>query len=381
MRPTKAQEAALYRMAGARRYVYNWALERRRSYYAEYGQGIAASQLSRELTRLKQAPKTAWLKEANAQALQQALKDVERAFGNFFEKRGRFPRFRSRKAGHFTFRIPQRIKVEDGKVFVPKIGWVRIRQSRAVEGKPKSATFKRDACGHWYVCLTAEFEIPDVDPPLPERPVGVDLGLINFLVLSNGEMVKAPRFGRKASRKLRRAQKDLSRRKPGSRRREKAKRYVARIHRKVRNQRSDFLNKVTTDLIRKYDCICVEDLNNEALARTKLSHSVLDAAFGEFRRQVKYKAAWNLRLFVEIDRFYPSTKLCSQCGMVNATLTLSERTWICVCGAQHARDLNAARSILAEGLRMLAVGHTDNPNARGEPVSLLNNRTYAVGRR
>ena len=370
MRPTKAQEAALYRMAGARRFVYNWALDRRKRYYAQYGKGISQKQLSSELTNLKGKPDTLWLREADSQMLQQALRDVEGAFEAFFEKRSRFPRFRSKKAGHYTFRIPQRVKVEEGEVYVPKVGWVRIRHSREVEGKTKSATFKRDATGHWYVALTTEFEMPDVEPPASERPVGVDLGLKDLFVLSDGERVPAPRFARKADRKLKKAQKNLSRKKPGSRRREKAKHRVARVHRKVSNQRSDFLHKLTTDLARKYDCICVEDLSTKGLAKTKLSRSVLDAAFGEFVRQVEYKARWNFKRSVKVGRFFPSTKLCSECGALNPNLRLSDRTWLCGCGTQHDRDLNASRNILAEGMRELAAGQTDNPNARGEPVRL-----------
>lgn len=370
MRPTKAQDEALYRMAGARRFVYNWALERRKSYYSEHSRGISAKQLSSELTALKSQPDTLWLKEVDSQMLQQALRDLDDAFKAFFAGRSRFPGFHSKKAGHFSFRIPQRVKVRDGHVYIPKVGWVRIRQSREIEGKTKSATFKRDAVGNWYVSLTTEFEMPDTAPPAPDKPVGVDLGLKDLLVLSDGTRVAAPRFSRKAERRLRRAQKNLSRKKLGSRRREKAKRRVACVHRKVANQRSDFLHKLTTNLTREYDCICIEDLNNRALARTKLSRSVLDASFGEFRRQVRYKALWNFKHCIEVDRFFPSTKTCSECGTINPNLTLSDRTWVCGCGAQHDRDLNAARNILAEGLRMLAAGQTDSLNARGETVRL-----------
>jgi putative transposase len=370
MRPTKTQEVGLYRMAGARRFIYNWALSRRKGYYAEHGKGISARELSSELTALKSKPETLWLKEADSQMLQQALRDVDRAFDAFFKRRSRFPRLRSKKGGHFTFRISQRVRVEDGRVYVPKVGWIRIRQSRGVEGKTKSATFKRDATGHWYVALTTEFEIPDVEPPAPVNPVGVDLGLKDLFVLSDGERVRAPRFARTAERRLGRVQKDLSRKKPGSRRREKAKRRVAGVHRKVSNQRSDFLHKLTTDLTREYDCICLEDLNTKGLAKTKLSRSVLDAAFGEFVRQVEYKATWSFKHSVRVGRFFPSTKLCSECGKVNVNVTLSDRTWLCECGTQHDRDLNAARNILAEGMRLLAAGQTESQNARGEPVSL-----------
>jgi len=359
MRPTKAQEAALYRMAGARRFVYNWALARRKTHYAEHGRGIPAKQLSAELTALKTEPETAWLKEADAQALQQALRDLDRAFEAFFEGRAGYPRFRSKKQGHIAFRTPQRARLKDGEVYVPKVGWVRVRQSRPVEGETKSATFKRDAVGHWYVYLTAEIEVPDAVPLSPSNPIGVDLGLKDLFVLSNGERVPVPRFARKSKRKLRRAHRDLSRKKRGSRRREKARRRVARVHLKVANQRNNFLHKVTTDLLRRHDCVCVEALSAKGLARTKLSRSVLDAAFGEFLRQVEYKAKWNFKRSIKVGRFFPSTKLCSACGTVNPNLTLSDRAWLCGCGARHDRDLNAAKNVLAEGMRLVAVGHPE----------------------
>jgi putative transposase len=212
--------------------------------------------------------------------------------------------------------------------------------------------------------------MPDAEPPAPANPIGVDLGLNDLFVLSNGERVPAPKFARRAARKLGRVQKDLSGKKPGSHRREKAKRCVARLHCKVSNQRGDFLHKLTTDLVREYDLICVEDLSTKGLAKTKLSRSVLDAAFGEFLRQVTYKARWNLKHSVKVGRFFPSTKLCSACGAVNAHLTLSDRTWLCGCGIQHERDLNASRNILAEGLRLVAAGQAETENARGVPVSL-----------
>src|SRR5215217_5630140 len=213
--------------------------------------------------------------------------------------------------------------------------------------------------------------MPDARPPAPANPVGVDLGVKDLFVLSDGKRVRAPRFARKAERRLRRAQKDLSRKKPGSHRREKAKRRVAGVHRKVSNQRSDFLHKLTTHLTRQYDLICVEDLNTKGLAKTKLSRSVLDAAFGEFVRQVEYKATWSFRRSVRVGRFFLSTKLCSGCGALNPNLTLVDRTWLCSsCGTEHDRDLNAARNILAEGMRVLAAGQTESQNARGELVSL-----------
>jgi len=188
MEPTKTHAVFLGRMAGARRFIWNWALRRWKDYHAEHGKSISLAQLSAELTALKQQPETAWLNEIDSQALQQALKGLYGAFVNFFEKRARHPRFKSRKRDRARFRIPQRVKIQDGKVSVPKVGQVRIRQSQPVEGTTKSATFRRDARGHWFVTLTVCFELPDgpLLPPAADKVAGIDLGLIDFATLSDG---------------------------------------------------------------------------------------------------------------------------------------------------------------------------------------------------
>ena len=253
--------------------------------------GIPTSVLKRELPKLKAAAETAWLKAADSQALQETLRDLDRAFTNFFAKRARFPRFKSRKREPPTFRISQRVAVVDGKVRVPKIGSIRVRQSQPVEAQTKSATFKQDASGHWDVSLVSEFTMPDT-PLIPADPcavVGVDLGLKDLAVLSNGKRSPAPKFFRGRERKLRRAQRALSRRQARSKRRAKAKRAVSLIHARTRNLRKDFIHKLTTELVGNYEGICIEDLNPKALARTKLSQSILDAALGELRRQLQYK--------------------------------------------------------------------------------------------
>lgn len=367
MRPNAAQGHALNRMAGARRFVWNWALARWKETYAATGKSISMKALSAELTLLKTKTETAWLKECHAQALQQVLADLQRAFTNFFERRARYPRFKSRKRDPGRFRCPQDVKIRDGKVFIPKIGWVRIRQSRDVEGSTKSATFAREADGHWYVSIVAEFEMPDVAITIdPAKAIGIDLGLKDFIVPSDGSKpTPAPKFYRKAQAKIRRAQKAVSRRKLGSKRRDKAKKRLALAHRKARDQRNDFLHKLSADLVRRHEAICIEDLNVKGLARTKLAKSFNDAAMGEFARQLEYKCLWNRRVLVKIDRFFPSTKMCRRCGVLNDRLTLEDRAWDCDCGAHHDRDLNAARNILGEGLRMLAVGQTESPKRSG----------------
>lgn len=290
MRTTRSQEQSLNRLAGARRWVWNWALARWKETYQTTGKSISLKQLSAELTALKEQPETAWLKEADSQSLQQVLKDLHRAFTNFFEKRARYPRFKSKKRDPARFRIPQRVKIADGKVYVPKVGQVRIRQSRPVEEKTKSATFRRSADGKWYVTLTVEFDMPDIPLPAPDpaKVVGIDLGLKTFATITGREPIPSPRFFRKGQRKLRKAQRVLSRRKPGSKRKAKAKLKVARVHERIANQRGDFLHKLTSQLVNDNDGVCIEDLSLQGLARTKLAKSFTDASMGEFRRQLTY---------------------------------------------------------------------------------------------
>jgi putative transposase len=361
MKPNKEQEQSLLQQAGARRFVWNWALARRKAYYKEHGKGIPASQLGRELTELKRQPGKEWLREIDSQILQQVLRDLKRAFTNFFEHRARYPRFKLRKRDKARFRIPQRVKVVDGKVYVPKVGWIRIRQTEPIDGQTKSATFKMDAIGHWYVTLVSHFDVPDIPEALPdpEMVVGIDAGLKDFAALSTSseDKIPAPRFFRANESRLARAQRAVSRRKKGSNRREKAKNRVARVHRRIANCRKNFLHQHSTKIIRSFDGVCIEDLNIKALVKTKLGKSFSDAAHGEFRRQLAYKALWYGKRLIIIDRFFPSSKHCHNCGFINHDLELSDREWRCPqCGRLLDRDHNAALNIRDEGIRILAAG-------------------------
>ena len=374
LEPTPTQTQKLYQQAGSRRFVYNWALARRKEHYEATKQGLRYAEQNKELTQLKKQQALLWLKDADSQALQEGLRDLDKAFQNFFAKRGRFPKFQSRSKGHFSFRIPQRVRVAGcprsgrRKAYCPKIGWIGIRQSQDVEGATKSATFKRNACGEWFVTLTSEFEMPDTALPAPKKPIGLDMGLGDFATLSNGEAVAAPKFYRKAAKKLARAQRELSRAVKGSERRAKAKLRVAKVHRKIANSRADFLHKLTTGLVGEFDHIGLEDLNIKALVKTKLrghSKSWCDAAMGEFVRQLTYKAQWNRVHLVKVNRFFASSKLCGACGAVNGALTLSDRVWQCECGKEHKRDVSAAQNVLRESL---AIGQMERLNAPGATV-------------
>lgn len=353
--PTPEQEGLFRQFAGARRWAYNYALARRIAHYKATGKSLSVTELCAELARLKHQPETAWLREMDSQALQQAIRDLDKAFGAFFARRAKFPRFRSKKRETPTFRFPQRVALVGDRLSVPKVGLVKLVLHRPFDGVVKSATFKQDATGAWYVTLVVHFELSEVPvpPPAPERVVGVDVGLKDLAVLSDGQRVPAPRHYRRAERKLRRLQRHLSRCERGSKNREKARMKVARQHRRVANQRADHLHKFTSRLMCEHDAVVLEDLNVKGLGRTNLAKSVHDAGWAMLRFQLTYKARWQRKHLVVIGRFFPSSRLCTACGCINSDLTLADREWACGCGVSHDRDLNAARNIRDEGLRLL----------------------------
>lgn len=367
--PTAEQEHEFLRFAGCRRFVWNWALARKKSVYKETGKSIGYVALAAELVRLKKEPETAFLKACHSQVLQQTLMDLDKAFVAFFEKRARFPKFKSRKRTPNAFRSPQNVAVTDGKVFVPKVGLVKARLHRAMEGTVKGATVKQEADGHWHVCFVSHIELPDA-APVCDAPVGIDVGLTSFLTLDTGEKVTPPKFYRKAERKLNCLQRRLSRCQKTSHNRAKAKKRVAMFHARVRNQRNDWLHKLSARLLSRFDTFCIEDLNLKGLVRTKLSKSFSDAAIGTFLRMVEYKAQWQTKRVVKGGRFFASSKTC-HCCQHKQTLTLSDRQWTCDnCKTLHDRDINAAVNILCEGMSILAHGTCDSLNADGENVRL-----------
>jgi putative transposase len=388
LEPTPAQENLLLQFAGARRWVWNWALNRKREHYRQTGKTLSYNALAAELTRLKQQPATAWLREIDSQSQQQTLRDLESAFQHFFrrvrngEKKKGFPKFKSKKTDTPRFRIPQRVALQDSRISVPKIGLINAIVHRPLVGVTKSATFKREACGHWYVSLLTEQQLaPKGDRPI-QTHVGIDVGLKSLAVLSTGEMIANPRWYRAQARKLRRAQQALSRKQKGSRNRGQARLRCARLHQKIRNQRNDRLHKLSTRLVRHFDLVSIEDLNVHGLAKTKLSKSVLDAGWGAFRSMLAYKTDRSATHLMVVGRFFPSSKTCGACGLVNADLDLTDREWICACGVHHDRDLNAARNIDREGLRLfdqiVAAGYAETQNACGDPVRPID--TVGAGR-
>lgn len=372
LRPTRRQRQALERTGHARRFVYNWALERSRSHYLEHGRGVSLTQQCRALTQLKGDPLHAWLREVDSQALQQAIFDLRRGYSAFFDGRGGLPRFRSRRTDPLRFRIPRRVVLQGDRIYAPKIGWVRLRLSRPVQGKLKSASFKCDPCGNWYVSVVAEVMVARAGrSQSPSKRAGIDLGVVDFAVISDGTRIPNPRFQRRPARKLRRLHRQLNRKQAGSRNRARAHRKLAREHVRLRNKRLDFLHKLSSKLVADHAMLCIEDLSVSGFARTKLARAVQDSGLREFRTQLEYKADWQGKVLFVAPRFYPSSKLCSRCGELHRGLGRRERTWVCACGATHDRDLNAARNLLHFGLaKLVAAGPADTKNACGADMRL-----------
>ena len=351
--PNATQRALTARTLGTKRWLWNTALDLRSAAYKELGLRLTSSDISRMLTQWKKTPKHEWLAAIPATALTQTLRDLDRAFSNFFAQRAHYPRIKKRRhGGKLRFQDVSKAKWRKGQLALPKFGRIRLAEALPHSAQPKTVTLTRDAAGRYFVSFSVEVELEALSST--GKTIGVDLGLKHLATLSNGEKIAAPKKYAGRLRYLKRQQRALARKKTGSKRREKQRLRVAKAHAKVAQARNYEIHRLTTRLVRDYDVIAIEDLNVKGMSRGFLSRSMLDAAFGEFTRQLTYKAAWYGKQLVKIDRYFPSSKLCSACGHQLQEFSLSIRSWRCpMCGALHDRDENAALNIETEGLRIL----------------------------
>ncbi|GAA1811099.1 RNA-guided endonuclease TnpB family protein [Actinomadura chokoriensis] len=366
--PTDEQAAELARTFGCVRLVYNKALEERtRAWYTEQRR-VSYVQSSAALTEWKKTPELAFLAEVSSVPLQQALRHLQAAFTHFFAKRAQYPRFKAKKRSRdsaeytssaFTWR--------GGRLMLAKMSaplnivWSRPLPEGAV---PSTVTVSRDRAGRWFCSILCEDAVARLDPV--DQAVGLDAGVTSLVTLSTGEKVTNPRHERRDRERLAKAQKDLARKAKGSRNRDKARSRVARIHAGIADRRRDFLHKLSTRLVRENQTVVIEDLSvRNMVANHSLARAISDAAWRQLRAMLEYKADWYGRELVVIDRWFPSTRTCSQCGSITEKLSLSVREWECgVCGARHDRDVNAAKNVMAAGLAVSACGADVRPKRR-----------------
>lgn len=351
--PTPEQEVVLAKTFGCARFAYNYMLRLRTDAWMQQQERIGYHETSAALTALKKQPDFVWLNEVSSVPVQQALRHLQTAFGNFFAKRARYPKFKHKDGPQSAEYTTSAFRWDGQTLKLAKMEEpLAVRWSRQLPkaAKVTTVTVSKDSAGRYFVSMLCD-DVVAAKPAVAAK-VGIDLGLSHFATLSTGEKVAAPNIFRKNEAKLAKLQRRLAKKTKGSNRRRKARLKVAKLHAKIADSRRDFLHKLSTRLINENQVIAVESLSVTNMKKNRrLSKSISDAGWGEFVRQLEYKARWYGRELVGIDRWYPSSKRCSDCGYIMPKMPLNVRQWTCPeCGSIHDRDVNAARNVLAAGL-------------------------------
>ncbi|MCL1703525.1 IS200/IS605 family element RNA-guided endonuclease TnpB [Lysinibacillus sp. Bpr_S20] len=351
---------------GCSRFVFNHFLGKWNDVYKETDKGLTYNACSAQLPQLKM--ELEWLKEVDSIAIQSALKNLADAYNRYFKKQNDKPRFKSKKnnvQSYTTKHTNGNIAIVDNKIKLPKLGFVKFAKSREVDGRIMNVTVRRNSSGKYFVSILTEVEIQPLEKA--DSAIGIDLGITDFAILSDGHKIDNNKFTSKMEKNLKREQRKLSKRALIAKNKgidlldaknyQKQKRKVARLHERVINQRDDFLNKLSTEIIKNHDIICIEDLNTKGMLRNhKLAKSISDVSWSSFVSKLEYKATWYGKTIVKVSRWFPSSQICFDCGHHDGKKSLKIRDWTCPnCHANHDRDINASKNILAEGLRTLAL--------------------------
>jgi len=357
--PNKSQMILLAKHFGSCRFIYNWALDKKQKEYELNQKNLSRFDIQKNIPIMKKTDEYIWLKEINSQSLQASLNHLDIAFTNFFKKRAKFPNFKSRHNNKQSFEIPQYVKVdfEKNKVIVPKFGkkGITCKISRTFEEEVRTCNISKNPAGQYYISILVEnqLSLPPKVAIEADTTIGIDMGVKDFAIMSDGQKIDNPKHLAKSAKKLTKAQQRLSKKIKGSNNRAKARIKVARVHNKINNQRKDFLHKLSSKIVSENQTVCLEDLDVKGLLMENESYTskaIADCSWSDFMVMLEYKSDWYGKNIIRIGRFEPSSKLCS-CGIKNDSLKLSDRIWTCQhCGAVHDRDVLASNNIRLFGL-------------------------------
>lgn len=353
--PTKDQEILIQKTFGCCRFVFNRFLAIKSEMYKESKKSLSYGACCKELTLLKN--EFEWLKEVDSDALQKELKNLNQAYENFFKKRAKYPKFKSKKNNHKSYIATQNrtMEVKDNMIKLPKLKWIKAKVHREIKGRILNATISQNPDGKYYVSLCCEEDIQELTRN--DNQVGVDLGVSDLAILSNGMKFENPRFIKQSEKKLAREQRKLAKMEFDSNNYNRQRIKVAKLHQHIKEQRKTYLHSITSYLVNNFGVICLENLSSSNLMKNKhLSKAIADVSWFEFNRQLEYKSDWYGRCIQKIDRWFPSSQICNECGARDGKKALSIREWMCPkCGSVLDRDINAAKNILSEGKRILGM--------------------------